>query len=220
MRASVGSPQSTRRAGFEPGRTGDACHDSRTISGTLRRAANRCRHVRYFEASTGRLASKKLSWLLRLQRMTDLCLVCAESVRLRRMPTKHRRRPAPGSNLDTPELAALSNYIRERKCVLFVGAGLSRDAGLPDWRRLMRTILDKTKSESATPEAAGELEALFDRGKYIELADQCRELLSPGYFHAILRQLLGGPVQPTDLHRAIVETPYACIVTTNFDTLL
>ena len=134
------------------------------------------------------------------------------------MPTKTRKRSRPG--LDTPELAALANYIRERKCVLFVGAGLSRAAGLPDWGSLMRTIVDRTKLESATPEAAQELEALFDRGKYIELADQCRELLSPGYFHTLLREILGQTTSPTELHRAIVETPYACIVTTNFDTLL
>ncbi len=133
------------------------------------------------------------------------------------MAAKKRSRSSP--NLDTPELAALTNYIRDGKCVLFVGAGLSRTAGLPDWGSLMRTIVDTTKA-SATPEAAKELEALFERGKYIELADQCRELLSPGYFHALLRQVLGQTVEPTALHRAIVETPYACIVTTNFDTLL
>ena len=133
------------------------------------------------------------------------------------MSTKKRKRSRP--SLDSPELAALANYIRERKCVLFVGAGLSRAAGLPDWGSLMRTIVDTTKLESATPEAAEELEALFDRGKFIELADQCREL-SPGYFHTILREILGITVEPTELHRAIVETPYACIVTTNFDTLL
>ena len=44
------------------------------------------------------------------------------------------------SDLDSPELAALTNYIRDRKCVLFVGAGLSRAAGLPDWGALMRAV--------------------------------------------------------------------------------
>jgi SIR2-like domain/CHAT domain len=132
------------------------------------------------------------------------------------MSTKRRKRSS--ASLDTPELAALTNYIRERKCVLFVGAGLSLSAGLPDWGSLMRTVVDTTTG--AAPEAAKELDALFDRGKYIELADQCRELLGPAYFHKLLRQILGRNVQPTELHRAIVETPYACIVTTNFDTLL
>ena len=136
----------------------------------------------------------------------------------RRMSTKKRKRSRP--SLDTPELAALANYIRERKCVLFVGAGLPRAAGLPDWGSLMRTIVDTTKLESATPEAAEELEALFDRGKYIELADQLVVAPESRVLSHYCGALLGTTVQPTELHRAIVETPYACIVTTNFDTLL
>ncbi len=36
------------------------------------------------------------------------------------------------------ELPALVSYVRERRCVLFVGAGLSRPAGYPGWGDLMR----------------------------------------------------------------------------------
>jgi len=128
-----------------------------------------------------------------------------------------RRRPSRPA-LDTPELAALANYVREGKCVLFVGAGLSRAAGLPDWATLMQTVVGETTM--AVPGARDELQTLLARGKYIELADQCRELLGPGYFHTLLRKILGTKARRTALHRAIVETPYASIVTTNFDTLL
>jgi SIR2-like domain len=69
--------------------------------------------------------------------------------------------------------------------------------------------------------AESELTDLLEAGRYPELADQCREILGRSRFTALLREELGKSVSPPEAtHRAIVETPYAAIVTTNFDTLL
>ena len=116
---------------------------------------------------------------------------------------------------------ALLSYVRQRQCVLFVGAGLSRAAGYPGWRGLMETVVQETVESAAGDSAGRELTALLEAGRYAELADQCREILGPARFAAFLRTELAKPVSPPEAtHRPIVQTPYASIVTTNFDTLI
>ena len=126
-----------------------------------------------------------------------------------------------GAMLDAARRPALLSYVRERRCVLFVGAGLSRAAGYPGWRELMETVVRETIESVAVDSARGELSALLEAGRYAEVADQCREMLGRSRFAALLRTQLAKPVSPPDAtHRPIVQTPYAAIVTTNFDTLL
>ena len=122
---------------------------------------------------------------------------------------------------DASELPALVGYLRERRCVLFVGAGLSRPAGYPDWAELMRQVVAGTHARLGDAADPTELHALLARGRYPEVADQCRTLLGRVHFAQLLRGVLARSAAPPEAtHRAIVRTPYACIVTTNFDTLL
>ena len=119
------------------------------------------------------------------------------------------------------ELPALVSYLRERRCILFVGAGLSRPAGYPGWGELMRQVVEATSVQLGDAAGKEELESLLAQSKFAEVADQCRTLLGRTFFGRLLRSILARSVQPPeDTHRAIVQTPYACVVTTNFDTLL
>jgi SIR2-like domain/CHAT domain len=119
------------------------------------------------------------------------------------------------------ELPALVSYVRERRCVLFVGAGLSRPAGYPGWGDLMKTVVDGTAAQLGDVADRAALDALLAQGKFAEVADQCRTLLGRTFFGQLLRSVLARDAAPPEAtHRAIVETPYACLVTTNFDTLL
>jgi hypothetical protein len=116
---------------------------------------------------------------------------------------------------------ALLSYVRERRCVLFVGAGLSRAAGYPGWRDLMIAVLKATMPRNAGASTRQEFRALLKAGRYAEIADQCREILGRARFAELLRSQLVKPVAPPEAtHRSIVQTPYAAIVTTNFDTLI
>jgi len=85
----------------------------------------------------------------------------------------------------------------------------------------MRTVVDGTSAQLGDAVDRTELDALLEQGKFAEVADQCRTLLGRTYFGRLLRDVLARDVAPPEAtHRAIVQTPYACIVTTNFDTLL
>ena len=45
---------------------------------------------------------------------------------------------SPADLVPSPSLVS---YVREGRCALFVGAGLSRPAGYPDWHQLMTEIV-------------------------------------------------------------------------------
>lgn len=90
------------------------------------------------------------------------------------------------------ELPALVSYLRERRCVLFVGAGLSRPAGYPGWGDLMRTVVDGTADQLGDAAGRAELEALLAQGRFAEVADQCRTLLGRTCFGRLLHELRTG----------------------------
>lgn len=193
---------------------------------------------------------------------------------------------------DFPDLPALAHYVRQGRCALFVGAGLSTGAGLPTWHGLMERIvrcatpfavgpekfaeleLAASRASKAHPDVANplsqqeisrlftrvlgrercaemfgdgpgaidllnvfayseamdrvrrdsimarELDALLAAGKFPDLAGYCRDLLGRQRFHEQVRRELSFRGEIPDVHRSIVRTPYACIVTTNFDSLL
>ena len=123
----------------------------------------------------------------------------------------------PSSAADLP---ALVNEVRDGRCALFVGAGLSVAAGLPDWSGLMQRIVALAGKQARNRATSVELRRLLRANRFAEVADQCRTVLGRELFYEALRAELDRDVELPPLHRTIVETPYACIVTTNFDTLL
>ena len=154
----------------------------------------------------------------------------------------------------TRELPAVASYIRQGRCALFVGAGLSAAAGYPLWPALIDALIKRTVAELGTVErprmprrkggvlmvphwitnqlweyrsereqiagTAKQLRRLARAQRLLDVADQCRALLGAGRFASLLRELLPQAAKPTSAHRSIVETPYACVLTTNFDTLI
>jgi hypothetical protein len=117
-------------------------------------------------------------------------------------------------------LPAIASYVRAGRCVLFVGAGLSRGVGYPDWKELLLKLIQETASDGGSTDGQRELENLLAAGKYADVADQCREQLGPLQLFGFLQRELTGRTPRRRSHGAIARTPYRCIVTTNFDTLL
>lgn len=112
----------------------------------------------------------------------------------------------------------LIKAVRDRKCVLFVGSGLSTLAGYPSGSRLIdRLVSEARRSPRARTEG---LEAIEARGDYLMLAEFARETLRPWGYTEILKEELGHPLPPTAAHRLIAATDYRGIVTTNYDRLL
>lgn len=111
----------------------------------------------------------------------------------------------------------LIKAVRERKCVLFVGSGLSSMAGYPSWSQLIdRLVTEAKRVPSARIEG---LDAIEERRDYLMLAEFARETLGASDYAEILKDELGRAVPPTAAHRLIAATDYRGIITTNYDRL-
>jgi SIR2-like domain/CHAT domain len=85
----------------------------------------------------------------------------------------------------------------------------------------MDTVVQEAIGPDPAESTRAQFGALLQASRYAEIADECREILGPSRFAAVLRTQLDKAVSPPEAtHRPIVRTPYASIVTTNFDTLL
>ena len=121
----------------------------------------------------------------------------------------------------TPRIPkALVDRILEGRCVLFAGAGLSMQAGLPNWTGLLRGLVSAV--EEYSPGAGGdEIEKLFKKNKLLAIAEFCRkELGELAYAEAIASQTRPTGGELSEAHQWASKIPFAAAVTTNYDHLL
>lgn len=112
--------------------------------------------------------------------------------------------------LQAPPVAELINALRKSECVVFVGAGLSQEAGLPGWERFIHHLAE----DLGAPPTSG-LEHFLDVAQwYVErkgeerLADRIRGFYGPG------------AARPTLPHYLLMSLPVRVVITTNYDDLL
>lgn len=119
-------------------------------------------------------------------------------------------------SVEVPE--ELIESVRARKCILFVGAGLSSLAGFPTWPQLIDRLVAKAKkSPNARLDGLAAMEARRD---FLMLAEFARDTLGAWRYTQLLKQELDLPVPPSPVHRLIAGTNYRGIITTNYDLLL
>jgi hypothetical protein len=119
------------------------------------------------------------------------------------------RREVLGPPATAPErYAALEQALLARECVLFVGAGLSSAAGLPDWNSLIRRLSDDLGIRWS------------ERHNYLDLAQWYRERFGPEQLAAVLRDTYTTAAHPTLAHYLLMSLPLRHVITTNYDDLL
>jgi O-acetyl-ADP-ribose deacetylase (regulator of RNase III) len=122
-----------------------------------------------------------------------------------------------------PRPEALLASVREGRCVLFVGAGLSIPAGLPDWNGLLEELAGQLnpplKLGGASPvdfsvdlaqwyvEQQPDKHAALDRFIHQKFGDTGRKDRAP-------------PIRPTLAHYFLGSLPVRLFLTTNYDDLL
>jgi SIR2-like domain len=119
-----------------------------------------------------------------------------------------------------PEL--ISDYLGG-KCGFFVGAGLSRGSGLPDWKGLLVDFIDRAKKSLLldADRAADCLKLADDPSKYLMLAEEMKEVLGVD-FKTVIEEVFTDPkVKPRTVHELLVKLGHKMfILTTNYDMLI
>lgn len=113
----------------------------------------------------------------------------------------------------------LISKIRDRNCVLFVGSGLSRAAGLPDWRGLIKALVDHGVAEGRLM-LQEPIEQALSKNEFLGAADLVVAGLGVKQFRAGIDKIIRRPLAITATHEIITRIPFRAIITTNYDTLL
>jgi|GEM_PF-930368 len=111
------------------------------------------------------------------------------------------------------------------ECVLYAGAGLSAQAGLPIWKDFVHGLLDwATENGFVEKEAATSFHAEIDTGDSDPVADSIISRLHTPEQSAqlmnYLRRVFLKSVSPSPAHVILPRIKFSAVLTTNFDTLL
>lgn len=128
------------------------------------------------------------------------------------MPLRKKDVPAP-----------LLEAYAEGKCGIFIGAGLSMGAGLPNWFQLLRLLIDRGEDAGMMTKAKADdcRQLADDSSKYLMLAEELREVLGTDFKTAIEEIFGNSDLEPTETHCQLpVLKKNRFIITTNYDMLI
>lgn len=136
-----------------------------------------------------------------------------------------KTRRAAGTSLCRPldVFDELAELVKARKVTAFLGAGVSRAAGLPSWRELLDEIYDQA-AENLRPDERSEIRSYIDHGNLIDAASALEDKLATNFQSVVQRALGPGAMEagsPPLLNAlAHLSDRLASIVTTNLDDVL
>lgn len=120
--------------------------------------------------------------------------------------------------IDWPD--KLLHDIARRRCVAFLGAGVSRRAIAPDGRRppLWKEFLEQALEKCANPKA--EIRRLIKGGDYLNACQLIKSRLGNASWHDILEYFFLQPnYSPDQIHQAIFDLDLPIVATTNIDSI-
>src|SRR4051812_12537941 len=100
----------------------------------------------------------------------------------------------------------LARAARTRKCILFVGSGLSAAAGLPTWGEMVLRLVDEAR-EMPLARVKG-LDELIEKKDWFSLAEFARTTLPPSDLSEVLTEMLSDRGRPSRAHELIASTDY------------
>jgi LmbE family N-acetylglucosaminyl deacetylase len=115
----------------------------------------------------------------------------------------------------------LLDQVSRGNCVIFVGAGPSQGAGLPNWPQLLRQMLDWAQAHGVEMSDRAELEGYIAGDEVLLAAEELQERMGNERFRKFMSEVFRRQgLKPTEAHLLIPRIPFAAAVTTNYEDLL
>jgi len=112
-------------------------------------------------------------------------------------------------SIQISNIKRIQDASRNNKLVVFVGAGISMNSGVPSLGQLIESLKDELPSN------------LKDETDSLKIAQLYKEVRGhKEYFEKIKLELKYGKVSPNPIHKAILDLHPCHIITTNYDDLL
>lgn len=123
--------------------------------------------------------------------------------------------------------AALLRSIRERRCVIFAGAGLSAQAktlaglSLPTWATLLRNMIQWC-AENRVPLRGDppEFKEVIAKGRLLVVAQELQDSLGAQLNRCLADMLSHGKVRPSEAHELVASIGWVAALTSNYDGLI
>src|ERR1043165_2855806 len=106
-------------------------------------------------------------------------------------------------------------------CVVYVGAGLSRGAGLPDWPQLLKQMISWGEVNGVDLPHKADIENAINERKFLLAAEELTERFGDEKFRLFMSEVFRrAGLKPTLAHELLTQIPFAACLTSNYDKLL
>ena len=113
-----------------------------------------------------------------------------------------------GEKMLKQDIRFLAEELEKGKLIVFVGAGVSKNSGLPDWKELIKDYAEYRGIKE------------FTSKEYLAIPEEVFERYGSLKYYEIAEKRFSGKYVPNSIHRILKEMDLTYIITTNYDTLI
>ena len=106
------------------------------------------------------------------------------------------------------DIRFLAEELEKGKLVVFVGAGVSKNSGLPDWKELIKDYAEYRGIKE------------FTSKQFLTIPEEVFERYGSLKYYEIAEKRFLGKYVPNSIHRILKKMKLTYIITTNYDTLI
>ena len=106
------------------------------------------------------------------------------------------------------DIRFLAEELEKGKLIVFVGAGVSKNSGLPDWKELIKDYAEYRGIKE------------FTSKEYLTIPEEVFERYGSLKYYEIAEKTFSGKYFPNSIHKILKKMDLTYIITTNYDTLI